>query len=52
MSPVTEHDPVCGMEVDPSLTPYHVTYRTHLYHFCSLECQQEFERNPETYAVA
>ncbi len=51
MSPVTERDPVCGMDVDPNLTRYHVSYRTHLYHFCSGQCQLEFERDPDTYAL-
>ena len=51
MVPLSERDPVCGMEVDPTLTRYHASYRAHLYHFCGHPCQQEFERDPETYAV-
>ncbi len=51
MAPLSERDPVCGMEVDPLLTRYHATYRAHVYHFCSEQCMHAFEGDPETYCV-
>jgi YHS domain-containing protein len=42
-------DPVCGMEVDEknALTS---TYRGNHYAFCSPDCKQAFDREPEKYA--
>lgn len=42
-------DPVCGMEVDPSTTPYKTLYKGKIYYFCSAMCKKEFEKNPEYY---
>ncbi len=50
MAPL-ETDPVCGMDVDPAVTRYHSAYGTTLYHFCSSDCRDEFNRTPETYVT-
>lgn len=42
-------DPVCGMEVDTSKTPYKTVYKGKIYYFCSAHCMKEFEANPEFY---
>jgi YHS domain-containing protein len=44
-----EIDPVCGMEVDPQSAAGQATYDGKTYYFCSLGCQQQFERSPATY---
>jgi len=39
-------DPVCGMQVDPGLSPYVFTYRNEPYYFCADVCRKSFEKNP------
>ena len=52
-TPVTDKDPVCGMnlgeEVVRSLA-YKTVFQGKIYYFCSDECKREFDRNPEHYA--
>ena len=50
MAPL-ETDPVCGMNVDPSLTNFHSAFGARLFHFCSVDCRDEFNRHPETYVT-
>ena len=40
-------DPVCGMQVDRSAL--FSIYQDKTYYFCSMECKQTFEKNPELY---
>jgi YHS domain-containing protein len=40
-------DPVCGMQVDRSAIIS--TYQDKTYYFCSMECKQKFDNNPELY---
>ncbi len=42
-------DPVCGMEVDPGLTRLVAIYRGHSYWFCTEDCREAFETNPQKY---
>lgn len=42
-------DPVCGMVVDPSKTPYKLVYKGRIYYFCSYHCMREFQKNPDYY---
>lgn len=42
-------DPVCGMKVDPSKTPYKAVYKGKIYYFCSEQCKRAFEKDPEYY---
>ncbi len=42
-------DPVCGMDVDEKQAHVKTEYEGETYFFCSQECQEEFEDDPETY---
>lgn len=44
-------DPVCGMEVDESKVPENLRseHLVHHFYFCSQECKDEFDRNPQQY---
>jgi Cu+-exporting ATPase len=43
----TVTDPVCGMQVDPSLADAQMVYEGQAYSFCSAECLQKFRDNPQ-----
>jgi hypothetical protein len=43
-------DPVCGMRVDRRQTPHRAEHAGRRQFFCSTECREEFETNPERYA--
>lgn len=45
-------DPVCHMEVDEEISDFRSTLGGTEYYFCSQECKDEFENNPEEYAAA
>jgi Cu+-exporting ATPase len=42
-------DPVCGMNVDPLVTPHRSTHEGKTYYFCSASCQTTFDDNPGQY---
>jgi P-type Cu+ transporter len=42
-------DPVCGMKVDPAVTPHRHAYRGDHYFFCSAGCRSKFAADPEKY---
>jgi len=42
-------DPVCGMQVDESKAAGKSTYRDQVFYFCSPQCKQKFDENPESY---
>ena len=42
-------DPVCGMEVDETKSEFESHYGGKSYFFCSDECLEQFEENPEHY---
>lgn len=46
-------DPVCGMEVDPEETEYHLDHEGQQYHFCSESCKSSFdpESEPENQSI-
>ena len=44
-----EHDPVCGMSVDPANTAHQVTEAGRDYHFCSARCRTKFLAHPAQY---
>ncbi len=46
-----EKDPVCGMEVDKNKAQEKANYQGKTYWFCSKQCRQEFEKNPQRYAT-
>ena len=43
-------DPVCGMRVDDNDSQHQAQYGGQTYSFCSQQCKNEFEQNPEQYA--
>jgi Cu+-exporting ATPase len=43
-------DPVCGMKVDENNPPSQTQFAGKKYSFCSEQCRDKFERNPEEYA--
>ena len=47
----TVTDPVCGMQIDPAAAAGKTDYRGETFHFCSKNCLETFEREPEKYAV-
>jgi len=42
-------DPVCGMELNPGQVVAESRYQGKTYSFCSQECKQKFDENPEAY---
>ena len=42
-------DPVCGMEIDPKNAAANATSGGKVYHFCSKDCQQKFNKDPKKY---
>lgn len=47
--PLTYTDPVCGMDVTPGMAAGTSTYQGETYYFCSLDCKETFEKDPERY---
>jgi heavy metal translocating P-type ATPase len=47
-----ERDPVCGMAVDPRLTPFREVLDRVPYSFCSAACRDRFRRDPDRYNPA
>lgn len=42
-------DPVCGMDVTYETAQARSEYEGQTYYFCSLDCKEQFDRNPEHY---
>ncbi|MDP8959186.1 MAG: YHS domain-containing protein [Actinomycetota bacterium] len=42
-------DPVCGMTVEESEAVATVEHEGRTYYFCSEDCREEFEANPDLY---
>jgi Cu+-exporting ATPase len=42
-------DPVCGMTVDPAMTPHHAEIDGTAWHFCSAGCRGKFVAEPTRY---
>ena len=42
-------DPVCNMDVDIENAQYKKDYKGKKYYFCSAECMENFNVNPEKY---
>jgi YHS domain-containing protein len=45
-------DPVCKMDIDEKQTNFHSEYAGRKYHFCSEECKDTFDSQPERYAAS
>lgn len=50
--PVSETDPVCGMQVDTTRAEHRSIHGGHVYYFCCAGCKHEFEKAPERYLRA
>ncbi len=46
---MAEKDPVCGMTVEPDGAVATADYKGKTYYFCSVDCKEEFEEDPESY---
>ena len=46
----TNRDPVCNMEVEAQTAADRSQYQGQTYYFCSQDCKEKFDRNPEQYA--
>lgn len=42
-------DPVCGSEVNPQDTEVQSEKEGEMYYFCSIDCRESFERDPDAY---
>lgn len=42
-------DPVCGMEINQESAPAETVYDGRTYYFCSADCKDAFEEDPEEY---
>ncbi len=42
-------DPVCGMEVDEQQAGDTYEYEKKIYYFCSVECKDQFAKDPAGY---
>jgi YHS domain-containing protein len=42
-------DPVCGMQIEDSDAAATAEYQGTTYYFCSVDCKEEFEQDPESY---
>jgi len=47
--PGIEHDPVCGMTVDPATAKQRAEHAGHSYFFCSARCRERFTTEPARY---
>ena len=45
----TIKDPVCGMEVTYETAQARTEYDGQTFYFCSLDCKEAFDQNPEKY---
>lgn len=43
-------DPVCGMEIEEEDAVATVEHKGRTYHFCSEDCKETFEEDPDDYA--
>jgi Cu+-exporting ATPase len=43
-------DPVCGMNVDENRSQYNSQHEGQTYNFCSEQCKNKFDEEPEEYA--
>ena len=46
----TQRDPVCNMQVDEKNAAGQSDYQGQTYYFCSQNCKEQFDRNPQQYA--
>jgi YHS domain-containing protein len=42
-------DPVCGTDVEVARAPASTDYEGRTFYFCSLQCKDDFDRQPQEY---
>lgn len=42
-------DPVCGMKIDADSAVATSEYKGKTYYFCSADCKEEFDEDPDSY---
>jgi Cu+-exporting ATPase len=47
----TLKDPVCGMDVTYETAQARSEYNGQTYYFCSIDCNEQFDENPEKYVT-
>jgi Cu+-exporting ATPase len=47
----TLRDPVCGMDVTYENAQARSEYNGQTYYFCSMDCKEQFDREPERYVT-
>jgi len=47
--PGIQHDPVCGMSVDPATSAHRAEHAGHSYYFCGARCRERFVAEPARY---
>ena len=45
----TQRDPVCGMDVNPRDAAATSQHQEQTYYFCSTNCKEKFDQNPQQY---
>lgn len=45
----TQRDPVCGMEINMEDAAGSSQHQGETYYFCSTNCKEKFEQNPQQY---
>jgi Cu+-exporting ATPase len=47
-----DHDPVCGMQIQPHNTKFKSQHLGKTYYFCSAVCKGVFDHDPEKHVAA
>jgi Cu+-exporting ATPase len=45
-------DPVCGMDIERDDAAAQSDFQGKTYYFCSNDCKQKFDKNPQTYVTS
>jgi Cu+-exporting ATPase len=45
-------DPVCGMDIQPEQAAAQSEHKGQTYYFCSAQCKQQFDQDPQRYATS
>jgi len=44
-----DKDPICGMSINLEKAKYKSTYNGNIYGFCSTNCKDKFDKDPDPY---
>lgn len=51
MTPKKEMDRVCGMWIETDKAEFTSVFHGEIYYFCTKECKEKFDQNPDYYMV-